>query len=207
MKSLNKSFNENKDDKNQKKIEVEKVNGVIKAINDSENEDNENLPNIRTKQVLKTLTYLVRNVNQEAIEFLIASAKHKIWKDVFRDEVQAIKDLKKPHKDEYVKRVQSEFINEFKRAKALSLPRGYSFPHKPNLMQKLTAAKVIHEKRVGNWSGTGAGKTLSAVLASRYIGAKNVVVCCPNALAQRMDTVGQMKLYHLSRYKRSIEIL
>lgn len=182
------TFNENKNDKNQKKIEDEKVNGVVKAINDSENEDNDKLPNISTKQVLKTLTYLVRNVNQEAIEFLIASAKHKIWKDVFRDEVQAIKDLKSPHKDEYVKRVQSEFINEFKRAKALSLPRGYSFPHKPNLMQKLTAAKVIHEKRVGNWSGTGAGKTLSAVLASRYIGAKNVVVCCPNALAQRMDT-------------------
>ena len=182
--------NENINDENSK-IEIVDSNGANKEIdkviqNIEESEDS--LPNVKTKQVLKTLSYLVRNVNQEAIEFLIASAKHKIWKDVFRDEVQAIKDLKKPSKDEYVKRVQSEFINEFKRAKALTLPKGYSFPHKPNLMQKLTAAKVVHDKRVGNWSGTGAGKTLSAVLASRYIGAKNVVVCCPNALAQRMDT-------------------
>lgn len=177
-------INDNNSNGNTKnKTDVNTIEELIENV-----KEDENLPNIKTRQVLKTLSYLVRNVNQEAIEFLIASAKHKIWKDVFRDEVQAIKDLKKPNKDEYVKRVQSEFINEFKRAKALTLPKGYSFPHKPNLMQKLTAAKVVHEKRVGNWSGTGAGKTLSAVLASRYIGAKNVVVCCPNALAQRMDT-------------------
>ena len=161
---------------------------VEKKSDDHEAKDDFDLPSIETKQVLKTLSYLVRNVNQEAIEFLIASAKHKIWRDVFRNEKQAIIDLKKYNKDEYVKRVQFEFLNEYKRAKALKLPKGYSFEHKPNLMQKLTAAKVIQDRRVGNWSGTGAGKTLSAVLASRYIGAKNVVVCCPNALAQRMDT-------------------
>ena len=50
-------------------------------------------------------------------------------------------------------------------------------------MQRLTAAKVVHEKRIGNWSGTGAGKTLSAILASRVINAHNTLICCPNALA------------------------
>lgn len=179
---------DNKDKEYSDSNKDDEINETVKNIVDDIEESDDGLPNIKTKQILKTLSYLVRNVNQEAIEFLIASAKHKIWKDVFRNEVQAIKDLKRPDKDEYVKRVQSEFLNEFKRAKTLSLPKGYSFPHKPNLMQKLTAAKVIHEKRVGNWSGTGAGKTLSAVLASRYIDAKNIVVCCPNALAQQMDT-------------------
>lgn len=162
-------------------------NNITNLENKNLDSSDNDLPYVKTKDVLKTFLYLVRNVNQEAIEFLIASAKHKIWRDVFRNEKQAIIDLKKYNKDEYVKRVQFEFLNEYKRAKALKLPKGYSFEHKPNLMQKLTAAKVIQDRRVGNWSGTGAGKTLSAVLASRYIGAKNVVVCCPNALAQRMD--------------------
>ena len=161
---------------------------LTKNSNDIDVKHENGLPTIETKQVLKTLSYLIRNVNQEAIEFLIASAKHKIWKDVFHNEDKAIKELKRYNKDGYIKRVQFEFLNEFKRAKSLKIPKGYSFKHKPNLMQKLTAAKVIHEKRVGNWSGTGAGKTLSAVLASRYIGAKNTLVCCPNALAQKKDT-------------------
>ena len=167
---------------------IENEEQFTKKINEINSKSDHNLPFIETKQVLKTLSYLIRNVNQEAIEFLIASAKHKIWRDVFRNEKQAILDLKKYNKDEYVKRVQFEFLNEYNKAKALKLPKGYSFEHEPNLMQKLTAAKVIQDRRVGNWSGTGAGKTLSAILASRYIGAKNVVVCCPNALAQRMDT-------------------
>ena len=170
-----------------KNNKIENEEQFTTKTNEIDTNNDYNLPSIETKKVLKTLSYLVRNVNQEAIEFLIASAKHKIWKDVFQNEEKAIKDLKKYSSDEYIKRVQFEFLNEFKRAKSLHLPKGYSFKYKPNLMQKLTAAKVIHEKRVGNWSGTGAGKTLSAVLASRYIGAKNTLVCCPNALAQKMD--------------------
>jgi hypothetical protein len=38
------------------------------------------------------------------------------------------------------------------------------------------------KRRVGNWSGTGAGKTLSAILASRVVGARFTVICCPNAV-------------------------
>ena len=34
--------------------------------------------------------------------------------------------------------------------------------------------------RRGNWSGTGAGKTLSAVLASRISGAQMTLITCPN---------------------------
>ena len=42
----------------------------------------------------------------------------------------------------------------------------------PNLMQRLIAYRVAADRRVGNWSGTGAGKTLGAILASRKIGCK-----------------------------------
>lgn len=49
-------------------------------------------------------------------------------------------------------------------------------------MQRLAAVQVRDKKRVGNWSGTGAGKTLSAVLASRVINAHLTVFCCPNSV-------------------------
>ncbi len=51
-------------------------------------------------------------------------------------------------------------------------------------MQRLAAVQVRDKKRVGNWSGTGAGKTLSAVLASRVINAHLTVICCPNSVVE-----------------------
>jgi len=150
--------------------------------------DENNLPIVATSDVLKTLSYLVSNVHEEAIDFLIASAKHKIWNNVFKDEKKEISKLKSLKETEYAKRVQQEFLSEYNRALNLKIPKGYDFRIEgkfegPNLMQKLTAAKVVHEKRIGNWSGTGAGKTLSAILASRVINAHNTLICCPNALA------------------------
>ncbi len=48
-------------------------------------------------------------------------------------------------------------------------------------MQKLIAYRVQKLERVLNLSGTGTGKTLSAILASRVIGAQMTVISCPNA--------------------------
>jgi hypothetical protein len=49
-------------------------------------------------------------------------------------------------------------------------------------MQRLAAVRVRDDKRVGNWSGTGAGKTLSAVLASRVADAGLTIITCPNSV-------------------------
>ena len=48
-------------------------------------------------------------------------------------------------------------------------------------MQRLTAYRVLTERRLGNWSGVGAGKTLSAILASRVIDARLTVVVAFNS--------------------------
>ncbi len=48
-------------------------------------------------------------------------------------------------------------------------------------MQRLTAYRVLSERRLGNWSGVGAGKTLSAILASRVINAHLTVVVAFNS--------------------------
>ena len=48
-------------------------------------------------------------------------------------------------------------------------------------MQMLIAHRVLTRKRVLNLSGTGTGKTLSAILASRVINARLTLITCPNA--------------------------
>ncbi|MFZ0514334.1 MAG: hypothetical protein WAM14_22210 [Candidatus Nitrosopolaris sp.] len=45
----------------------------------------------------------------------------------------------------------------------LEIPNGYSFS-KPRLMQRYVAFKTKTDPCFGNFSGTGAGKTLSAIL-------------------------------------------
>lgn len=55
-------------------------------------------------------------------------------------------------------------------------------------MQRLISYRVKKERRIGNWSGTGAGKTLSAILASRVINAKLTVVIGLNNTILNEDT-------------------
>jgi superfamily II DNA or RNA helicase len=54
-------------------------------------------------------------------------------------------------------------------------------PTEPNLMQRFIAYKLKHNRTWCNWSGTGAGKTGSAGLASYVIGSQLTVVLCPNS--------------------------
>ena len=49
-----------------------------------------------------------------------------------------------------------------------------------NLMQKLVAYKIKTQPFFANFSGTGSGKTLSAILASHTIKSKITLVVCPN---------------------------
>lgn len=153
-------------------------------------EESAELPTAETEDVLKSLqAAVVVSADQEAVEFLVASALAKIWKHAFRDESAAVAQARAFTGDAYAERVRTEFLAEYERVKALEIPAGYSFkvegrPALPNLMQRLVASRIQHKRREGNWSGTGAGKTLSAVLASRVVGAKLTVICCPNSVVE-----------------------
>jgi hypothetical protein len=140
------------------------------------------LPIVETKAVLAALeSKLFSSHDKEAMEFFIKEAVARVWQHAFSEEVQALQQLEE-YKDDglYAEEVKKLFLEDYSGAKALTIPDGYSFPHRPNLMQKYTAYLVKSRKRLGNWSGTGAGKTLSAILASRVIEAKLTVICCPN---------------------------
>ena len=146
------------------------------------------LPQVRARKALEALdTPVVASTDAEAAEFLLASAKAKIWSHAYRNEGEALSECEKFGESAYSERVRTEFLEEYQAASSLTIPAGYSFAidgeiRQPNLMQKHVAVKVRDHRRFGNWSGTGAGKTLSAILATRVVEASLTVVCCPNAV-------------------------
>ncbi|CAN5811549.1 hypothetical protein BH09MYX1_BH09MYX1_53060 [soil metagenome] len=54
-------------------------------------------------------------------------------------------------------------------------------------MQRRVAVSIRNERRFGNWSGMGAGKTLSAIVATRVVGSALTVICCPNAVVANWE--------------------
>lgn len=148
------------------------------------------LPVVQTKEVLGSLgLHVFSSADEEAVEFLLASAVAKIWKHAYQDEISAVAQAEAFHGDGYAEQVRTKFLDEYRQAKDLAIPPGYAFridgkPALPNLMQRHFAVRVRERKRVGNWSGTGAGKTLAAVLATRVVGSKLTVICCPNSVVE-----------------------
>lgn len=150
------------------------------------------LPAPRAGDTLKSLSVTTNilisgSSDQEAINFLVAKAKAKLWKRCFEDEQAAIKEAQEHNGNVYSESVRDSFIEEYTRCQQLPIPQGYSFKddsgisRDPKLMQRLIAYRLLKESRVLNLSGTGTGKTLSAVLASRVVGAQITVIACPNA--------------------------
>jgi len=146
------------------------------------------MPIIETKDVLSALNnQVMSSADEEAVEFLLTSACSKIWNHAFVNEKAALEQAEEYKGSSYADSVKKRFLEQFNGAKQLSIPAGYNFKiegkiREPNLMQRLVAYQVQDKKKFGNWSGTGAGKTLSAILASRVIDAKLTIICCPNAV-------------------------
>lgn len=171
--------------------EIEKeVEQTVQEFDDVIEQEEERLPEIKSKDVLKSLDQITSSqfCDKEAIEFLIISKKEKLWRDVFERGKAAVNEIKKATGNEYVKRVKDEFLFEYDHTIKLKSPKNFNARTKdgnlikPNLMQFLTATRLDFKSRIGNWSGTGAGKTLSAILASRLLDMKFTIVTCPNSV-------------------------
>jgi|GEM_PF-134804 len=157
------------------------------------------LPEVSANAILDSLeSDLWSTADEEAVEFLVASGIAKLWKKAYDPSVlTGVKtETETPRESEYSERVRTEFRAELDAAESLPIPDDYAFQINgelilPNLMQRHVAAQLRDRRRVGNWSGTGAGKTLSAVLASRVIDAELTVVLCPNAVIHNgwIDTI------------------
>jgi len=157
------------------------------------------------------------STDTETLKFLIAARVAKIWKAAYaedRGEVipaggQSVAEMTAELRDgEYAEMVRGTFRAEYDAAQTLTPPPGWSFrpgstpdapePVAPNLMQRHVATLLRDRSRVGNWSGAGAGKTVSAVLGARLIDAGTahaggkpgvVVVLCPNNTVPGWESV------------------
>jgi superfamily II DNA or RNA helicase len=170
--------------------EEDPLDRADELVSDVGKDGGQQLPVVETKAVLGSLgLHVVSSADEEAVEFLLASAVAKIWSHAYRDEEAAVAQANAVSDEGYAEQVRSRFLEEYRQVKDLAIPPGYAFhvngqPAPPNLMQQHFAIRVRERKRVGNWSGTGAGKTLAAVLATRVVRSKLTVVCCPNSVVE-----------------------
>lgn len=174
------------------KIDVTQAVEVGQAVEPGAAGTDAPLPVVATMDALKALdSDLIANADAETVKFLLDSAKAKLWRHAYVSPAEARAQAASFMGDVYSSLVRDRFLAEFDEAEALTVPPGYRFEPlrdgkivPPNLMQRRVAVCVRQARRFGNWSGMGAGKTLSAVLATRVVGSNLTVICCPNAVVK-----------------------
>jgi len=157
----------------------------------------EDLPTLEPVRILKALDKAADIVENSAsdsdkVEFLKAKAAAKLWDSCFLDEEDLITKLRDFTSDEdsYSTEVQDAFLEEYEGARSLPIPESYAFrdlkgnPRNPKLMQRLVAFRLKRDLRLLNLSGTGTGKTLSAIYAAQICGCKRLLISCPNGVIE-----------------------
>ncbi len=155
------------------------------------------LPTIEPVKILNALDKAADIIDNSAndsdkVEFLKAKAAAKLWDACFQDEYAVISKLKAftAEVDSYSQEVQQAFIEEYEGARSLPVPSAYAFrdlkgkPRDPKLMQRLVAFRLKRDFRLLNLSGTGTGKTLSAIYAAQICGCQRLMISCPNGVIE-----------------------
>ncbi len=172
------------------------------ALNSSvvlgEQDSKEALPLLRSIPGLKAVDLLTEAgivSDEETIEFLVANRVGGLWQAVLNnDSAFNLDRLRAEQGGVYFNAIRSRFLGQYESASNLPIPAGYDFRVEgvvtdPNLMQRLTAYRVLTERRLGNWSGVGAGKTLSAILSSRVVDARLTVIIAFNSTIEPWSRV------------------
>jgi superfamily II DNA or RNA helicase len=166
---------------------------ISTLVEDSDPLDSDEIEPI--EQILSTTNVLESiSVDEEAIQFYLTYSINQLWKRAFLDEDGTISELQTIGKtgNKYKDLVLGTFLKDYYGAKNLKIPNNYIFRYdsklvEPFLMQKYAAYKIKQLPYFGNFSGTGAGKTLSAILASRIIDSKVTLIICPNDVIAHWD--------------------
>jgi superfamily II DNA or RNA helicase len=123
---------------------------------------------------------ITSSLDDENIDFLLKNQLKKLWNSVLNNEI-SIDEIIKEDGGKNFKLIKDKFIKEYKEVSKIIPPQDYVFKYPPNLMQKLVTYRMEQERLYGNWSGTGAGKTLSSIFCGRYIELKNTIIICNNS--------------------------
>ena len=156
-----------------------------------EERENKNLPSISNSDILVLDKELINTCDDEAVEFFIQYKLKKVWNEVINDRRDA-NEVKLLKGGKNSTRLRELFLEEYDKVVNYNPPQGYSFEREgkiapPNMMQKLTVQRIKDYKRYGNWSGTGAGKTISFIIASREIESRLTVVICLNSTISQLE--------------------
>ena len=121
------------------------------------------------------------SVDDEAMQFYVNYSINRLWEKAFENESDTIQQVKNSERgNKYRDLVIDTFLRDYSFTKNLRIPSEFNFPAEPFLMQLYVAYKVQTLPSFGNFSGTGAGKTLSAILSSMIIHSKTTLIVCPN---------------------------
>lgn len=145
-------------------------------------EESEELQDFKPLEELKFYDnkLITSSLDDENIDFLLKNQLKKLWNNVLNKKV-SIEEVLNENGGDNFEIIKKNFIKEFNEVSHISPPKDYVFNYPPNMMQKLVTYRLRQEKLYGNWSGTGAGKTLSSIFSGRYIGLKNTIIVCNNS--------------------------
>ena len=187
--SLDENEDFDKDDLNKFEDEItlfneELIEGEIQdLILQTENQENdEELKPLEPLEELKFFDnkLIVASLDDENFDFLLKNQLKKLWNQVLNKLVD-VKDINKENGGEKFNLIKKWFFEEYNEVIKIKSPKDYIFKYEPNMMQKLVTYRMVKEKKYGNWSGTGAGKTLSAIFSGRYSNLNNTIIICNNS--------------------------
>jgi hypothetical protein len=145
-------------------------------------------PAVTASELLSKIGAIAVDADHKTVNFLISESVAGLWKLAYAEDLgnievapgeSVVDQTALPQENQFAEMVRAEFRRQYDDAVSVLIPTGWDFrpPDEPdvvghpNLMQRHAATLLRDRRRVGNWSGTGSGKTVSAILGARLIGA------------------------------------
>lgn len=175
---------EDKTDKTSENNELSEIDDVDEEINEKKSE--RKLPQMSGMSEFHSLdNKYYATMDEEAFSALILNKTQKLWNKILNN-VLKIEEIEKENGGKYFTLIKDSFLKEYNEVNSYKTPDNYH-SHDPNLMQKLTVTRLMNQKFLLNLSGTGAGKTISMILASRTINSKLSVIVALNSTIEQIS--------------------
>lgn len=158
----------------------------------TQSKERSSLANVRRAMDAAGVAALVDG-DQELAEHIMRENVNALWHEAYKPQanIERLVATVNANRDRtsHSAELADRFVSELERVRNAPLPDGYQqtvtangveLTREPNLVQRRFMTMVEERRRVTNWSGTGAGKTLAAALAIQNSGAQETLIVCPN---------------------------
>ena len=118
--------------------------------------------------------------------YLINESLNNLWDTIIKESKQGSTEtydelVSDQEITEFFNIVRTQLIREYEEVSKYKPGPEYSGKYEPDLMQKLCILRLREKKSYANWSKTGTGKTLQALLSSLDINSKITLYILPNS--------------------------